>query len=140
MLDSFGNGFKKGFMKNSSMDMVYQRENITCPQDPLVLWMRWKSVIWKEKLNSQHKELENITWTIKRYLIDRANHESYKPHFKRMMTSRQLLKWNLRFRSTSYFLKEFISNDLENIKYSLIIAFIEPGTPKNIYYYNYKDL
>ena len=37
MLDSLGNGFKKGFMKNSSMDMGYQRENLTWPQDPLVL-------------------------------------------------------------------------------------------------------
>ena len=42
---------------------------------------------------------------------------------------RQILKWNLSFRSTSYFLKDFISKDLENIKDSLIIAVIEEGTP-----------
>ena len=30
---------------------------------------------------------------------------------------------------TPYFLKDFISNDLENIKDSLIIAVIEEGTP-----------
>ena len=41
---------------------------------------------------------------------------------------------------TPYFLKDFISNDLENIKYSLIIAVIEEGTPKYIYDHNYKDL
>ena len=97
-------------------------------------------MILKESFDSQQRELENITWTIKRYLIDRANHKFYKPHFKKMMTSRQLLKWNLRYESTSYFLKKFISNELENIKDSLIIAVIEEGTPKNIYEYNYKDL
>ena len=91
-------------------------------------------------MNSQQREFENITWKIKRYLIDRANHEFYKPHFKQIMTSRQLLKWNLRFGSTSYFLKDFISKDLDNIKGSLIIAVIEEGTPKNIYDQNYKDL
>ena len=32
-------------------------------------------------------------------------------------------------RGTPYFLKDFISNDLENIKDSLIIAVIEEGTP-----------
>ena len=32
-------------------------------------------------------------------------------------------------RGTPYFLKYFISNDLENIKYSLIIAVIEDVTP-----------
>ena len=41
---------------------------------------------------------------------------------------------------TPYFLKYFISNDLENIKYSLIITVIEEGTPKYIYDHNYKDL
>ena len=41
---------------------------------------------------------------------------------------------------TPYFLKYFISNDLENIKDSLIIKFIEEGTPKNIYDHNYNDL
>ena len=30
---------------------------------------------------------------------------------------------------TPYFLKDFISNDLENITYSLIIVVIEEGTP-----------
>ena len=34
-----------------------------------------------------------------------------------------------KIRGTPYFLKDFISNDLENIKYSLIIAVIEEGTP-----------
>ena len=33
-------------------------------------------------------------------------------------------------RGTPYFLKYFISNDLENINDSLIIAVIEEGTPK----------
>ena len=129
MLDSLGNGVKKRFMTSSSMDMGYQRQNITWPQDPLVLWMRGTLMIRKEKLNSQQRELRNITWTIKRYLIDRANHEFYKPHFKKIMTSRQILKWNLIFGSTSYFLKDFISKYLENIKDSLIIAAIEEGTP-----------
>ena len=69
-----------------------------------------------------------------------ANPEFYKPQFKQIMTSKQLLKWNLRFGSTSYFLKDFISNDLENIKDSLIITVIEEGTPKYIYDHNYKDL
>ena len=73
-------------------------------------------------------------------MIDRANHEFYKPHFKQMMTPRQLLKWNLRFGSTSYFFKDFISNDLEKIKDSLIIAAIEEGTHKKFYDHNYKDL
>ena len=31
---------------------------------------------------------------------------------------------------TPYFLKDFISNDLENIKDSVIIEVIEEGTPK----------
>ena len=31
---------------------------------------------------------------------------------------------------TPYFLKDFISNHLENMKYSLIITVIEEGTPK----------
>ena len=35
-----------------------------------------------------------------------------------------------KIRGTPYFLKYFISNDLENIKYSLIIAVIEEGKPK----------
>ena len=86
-------------------------------------------MVWKESLNSQQRELKNITWKIKRYLIDRANHEFYKPNFKQTMISRQLSKWNLRFGSTSYFLKDFISKDLENIKDSLIIVVIEEGTP-----------
>ena len=34
-----------------------------------------------------------------------------------------------KIRGTPYFLKYFISNDLENIKDSLIIAVIEEGTP-----------
>ena len=33
--------------------MGYQRENLTWPQDPLVFGMRWTSMIWKEKFNSQ---------------------------------------------------------------------------------------
>ena len=41
---------------------------------------------------------------------------------------------------TPYFLKDFISNDLENIKDSLIITVIEEGTPKYIKDQNYKDL
>ena len=41
-------------------------------------------------------------------------------------------------RGTPYFLKYFISNDLENIKDLLIIKIIEEGTPKNIYDHNYK--
>ena len=52
-------------MKNSSMDMGYQRENLTWPQDPLVLWMRWTLMIWKDKMNSQQRELKSITWTNK---------------------------------------------------------------------------
>ena len=46
-------------MKNLSMDMGYQRENITWPQDPLVFGMRWTSMIWKERFNSQQREFEN---------------------------------------------------------------------------------
>ena len=34
-----------------------------------------------------------------------------------------------KIRGTPYFLKDFISNDLENIKVSVIIAVIEEGTP-----------
>ena len=34
-----------------------------------------------------------------------------------------------KIRGTPYFLKDFISNDLENIKYLLIIVVIEEGTP-----------
>ena len=34
-----------------------------------------------------------------------------------------------KIRGTPYFFKDFISNDLENIKYSLIIVVIEEGTP-----------
>ena len=45
-----------------------------------------------------------------------------------------------KIQGTPYFLKDFISNDLENIKDSLIIKVIEEGTPKNIYNHNYKDL
>ena len=45
-----------------------------------------------------------------------------------------------KIRGTPYFLKYFISNDLENIKDSLIIMIIEEGTPKYIYDHNYKDL
>ena len=45
-----------------------------------------------------------------------------------------------KIRGTPYFLKDFISKELENIKDSLIIAVIEEGTPKNIYDHNYKDL
>ena len=45
-----------------------------------------------------------------------------------------------KIRGTPYFLKHLISNDLENIKDSLIIAVIEEGTPKNIYDHNYNDL
>ena len=36
MLDSLGNGVKKSFVTSSSMDMGYQRENLTWPLDPLV--------------------------------------------------------------------------------------------------------
>jgi len=35
-----------------------------------------------------------------------------------------------KIRGTPYFLKDFILKDLENIKDSLIAAFIEEGTPK----------
>ena len=45
-----------------------------------------------------------------------------------------------KIRGTPYFLKDFISNELENIKDSLIITVIEEGTPKYIYDHNYKDL
>ena len=34
-----------------------------------------------------------------------------------------------KIRGTPYFLKDFISNNLENIKDSLIISVIEEGTP-----------
>ena len=34
-----------------------------------------------------------------------------------------------KIRGTPYFLKDFISNDVKNIKYSLIIAVIEERTP-----------
>ena len=34
-----------------------------------------------------------------------------------------------KIRGTPYFLKDFISNDLENIKDSMITAIIEEGTP-----------
>ena len=34
-----------------------------------------------------------------------------------------------KIRGTPYFLKDFISNDLENIKDSLITVVIEEGTP-----------
>ena len=34
-----------------------------------------------------------------------------------------------KIRGTPYFLKDFISNDLENMKDSLIIVVIEEGTP-----------
>ena len=56
------------------------------------------------------------------------------------MTSRQIFKMKSKIRGTPYFLKYFISKELENIKDSLIIAVIEEGTPKNIYDNNYKDL
>ena len=39
-----------------------------------------------------------------------------------------------------YFLKDFISNDLENIKDSLIIAVIEEGTPNTSMITTIKDL
>ena len=45
-----------------------------------------------------------------------------------------------KIRGTPYFLKDFSLKDLENIKDSLIIKFIEEGTPKNIYDHNYNDL
>jgi len=48
-------------MTNSSRDMGYQRENLTWPQDPFVFGMRWTLMIWKEKFNSQQREIENIT-------------------------------------------------------------------------------
>ena len=35
--NSLGNGVNKRFMTSSSMDMGYQSENLTWPQDPLVL-------------------------------------------------------------------------------------------------------
>ena len=43
-----------------------------------------------------------------------------------------------KIQGTPYSLKDFISNDLENIKYLLIIKVIQEGTPKNIYDHNYK--
>ena len=73
-------------------------------------------------------------------MIDRANHEFYKSHFKKIMTSKQIFKIKSKIRGTPYFLKDFISNDLENIKDSMIITVIEKGTPKNIYDHNYNDL
>ena len=45
-----------------------------------------------------------------------------------------------KIRGTPYFLKYFISNDLENITDSLIIMVIKEGTPKYIYDHKYKDL
>ena len=50
--------------------------------------------------------------------------------FKKTMISKTTFKMKSKIRGTPYFLKDFISNDLENIKYSLIIAIIEEGTPK----------
>ena len=97
-------------------------------------------MIWEEKFNSQQREFENTTWTIKSYLIDRANHEFYKSRFKQIMTSKQLLKWNLRFGEHPISSKILFQMNLENIKDSLIIMVIEEGTPKYIYDHNYKDL
>ena len=45
------------------------------------------------------------------------------------MISKQLFKMKSKIQGTPYFLKDFISNGLENIKDSLIIAVIEEGTP-----------
>ena len=41
---------------------------------------------------------------------------------------------------THYFLKDFILNDLENIKVSLIIVVIEEGTPNTSMITTIKDL
>ena len=77
MSDSLGNGVKKRFMTSSSMDMGYQRES-NLVAGSFGFGMRWTSMIWKEKLNSQQRELEKHDLSIKRYLIDRANHKFYK--------------------------------------------------------------
>ena len=45
-----------------------------------------------------------------------------------------------KIQGTPYFLKDFISNDLENIKDSLIIAFIEEGTLNTYMITTLKDL
>ena len=45
-----------------------------------------------------------------------------------------------KIRGTPCFLKDFISNDLENIKDSLIIAVIEEGTPNTSMITTIKDL
>ena len=97
-------------------------------------------MIWKEKFNSQQREFENTTWTIKSYLIDRANHEFYKSHFKQINDFKTTFKMKSKIWGTPYLLKDFILNDLENIKGSLIITVIEEGTHKYIYDHNYKDL
>ena len=83
MLVSLGNGVKKKFITNSSMDMGYQRENITWPLDPLVF-------VSEVDINDLNKEFEFSTkgtqknyLNIKRFLIDRANHKLYKIHFSK---------------------------------------------------------
>ena len=45
-----------------------------------------------------------------------------------------------KIQGTPYFLKDFISNDLENIKDSLIIVVIEEGTPNTSRITTIKDL
>ena len=65
-------------------------------------------------------------------MIDRANHEFYKPFFKQTMHPKTTFKINLRFGGTPCFLKYLISKELENIKDSQIIIIIKEGMPNTV--------
>ena len=65
-------------------------------------------------------------------MIDRANHEIYKPFFKQIMHSKTTFEINLRFGGTPCFLKDLIPKESENIKDSQIIIIIKEGTPNTV--------
>ena len=62
-------------------------------------------------------------------MIDRANHEFLQTTLQENNEFNTTFKMKSKIRGTPYFLKYFISKELENMKDSLIIAVIKEGTP-----------
>ena len=65
-------------------------------------------------------------------MIDRSNHEFYKPFFKQTMHSKTTFEINLRFGGTPYFLKDLVPKESENIKDSQIVIIIKEGMPNTV--------
>ena len=69
---------------------------------------------------------------MKKYFIDRANHEFYNFTLQQIKISRQTFRMKSKSRGMLYFIKYFTLKDKKTFKISQTTAFIEKGTPKHL--------